>query len=84
MPAEQQHGPIKLYRVRYNSIQPNSPVIETTFQVSDLQELKVNISSLLPWTWYSFVVEAGNDAGKGPGSNDVVVRTHPAGIYIYI
>ena len=47
-------------------------------------ELFIVIDDLLPWRWYSFVMEIGNEAGWGiKRSNDTVSHTLPEGMQCY-
>ncbi|XP_033732840.1 LOW QUALITY PROTEIN: hemicentin-1-like [Pecten maximus] len=75
VPLPLQRGPITKYHVRYR------PAATFTF-LSDIvvnsADLKVNITGLLPWSWYSFLVEAENAGGVGPPSSEIVVRTKQA------
>ncbi|XP_063423731.1 cell adhesion molecule DSCAM-like [Mytilus trossulus] len=38
----------------------------------------INITTLSPWRWYSFVLEIGNEAGWGDRSNAVISNTFPS------
>ncbi|OWF49359.1 Down syndrome cell adhesion molecule homolog [Mizuhopecten yessoensis] len=75
VPLPLQHGPITKYHVRYR------PAATFTF-LSDIVvnngSLKVNVTGLLPWSWYSFLVVAENAGGLGPPSSEIVVRTKQA------
>ncbi|XP_069120341.1 contactin-5-like isoform X2 [Argopecten irradians] len=75
VPLSLQHGPITKYHVRYR------PAATFTF-LNDIEvsntEQKVNVTGLLPWSWYSFIVEAENAGGVGPPSSEILVRTQQA------
>ncbi|KAK3589280.1 hypothetical protein CHS0354_008343 [Potamilus streckersoni] len=76
VPPENQNGPIKRYHVRY--FLPSNLSAPVGEKISDSLDLKINISNLDPWTDFSFVVVAENDAGQSPSSQMVYARTMPA------
>lgn len=81
VPLPLQHGPIIKYHVRYR---PAATFTYLTEVIVNNGDLKVNISGLLPWSWYSFLVEAENAGGVGPASSEIVVRTKETGTYLYV
>ncbi|KAL5011902.1 hypothetical protein ScPMuIL_010453 [Solemya velum] len=75
VPVDQQNGLIRRYDIKYHHV--NIPDSMGVIVVTSL-DLEANITNLLPWRWYAVIVEARNDAGTGPASFPVEVRTLPA------
>ncbi|CAC5391000.1 unnamed protein product [Mytilus coruscus] len=61
------------YRVYYTELNFTSATSQIT-----TTHFSINITSLSPWRWYSFVLEIGNEAGWGDRSNAVISNTFPA------
>lgn len=74
-PIETWNGQSLKYRVYYTDLNFTS----TTNQITTAH-FSINITTLSPWRWYSFVLEIGNEAGWGDRSNAVISNTFPAGI----
>ena len=78
---ENQNGPIKRYYIKYWLLSNRTvPVGE---EVIESLDLRVNISDLDPWSWYSVEVYAENDGGEGAHSDPTTVRTMPTGMLSY-
>lgn len=69
------HGSIRGYYVGYKTSGTNDPFIYKTVEVRDGQDRSVDITQLRQATKYSVVVQAFNDKGAGPLSDEVAVRT---------
>ena len=72
---DQQNGPIKRYYVKYWLL--SNRTVPLGEEVIESLDLRVNISGLEPWSWYSVEVYAENDGGEGAHSDATTVRTMP-------
>ena len=79
--ASHQNGPIRNYTVSYTQ---GNEVITLYTHVSDAETYpldissQISVSSLLPYTEYTFTITATNDGGSSP-SVTITARTYPAG-----
>ena len=77
IPAEQENGPLRGYRVLYKASDSNQDNIELPVR---LDKTSANITNLNPWTFYDIWVVAYNDIGNSERSPKHSVRTLPAGM----
>ena len=82
--AIHQNGPIRNYTVSYTQ---GSEVITSFIHFDDTETYpldissQISVSSLLPYTEYTFTIIATNDGGSSP-SVTVMNTTNPSGKYI--
>ena len=76
---EYENGPLRGYKVQYKA--PLQPRQETASTLPNSTHLVID--NLLPWRLYAIQVAAYNDAGTGPYSKIVQVRTLPEGEPLY-
>ena len=83
--ASHQNGPIRNYTVSYTQ---GNEVITLYTHVSDTETYpldissQISVSSLLPYTEYTFTITATNDGGSSP-SVTVTNTTNPSGKYVF-
>ncbi|KAF8796641.1 Down syndrome cell adhesion molecule-like [Argiope bruennichi] len=69
------HGSIRGYYIGYKISGTNDPFVYKTVEVKEGQDRSCDITLLRQNTKYSVVVQAFNDKGAGPLSDEVTVRT---------
>ena len=83
--AINQNGPIRNYTISYTQgdelITLYIPVSDTETYPLDISS-QISVSSLMPYTEYTFTIIATNDGGSSP-SVTVTASTHPAGMIIF-
>ena len=81
IPPEQENSPLRGYKVLYKVTTTNEDSIEMPI---GLDKTGVNITDLIPWTFYDIWVVAYNNVGSSEKSPKKSVRTLPTGkCYIY-
>ncbi|XP_054160426.1 cell adhesion molecule DSCAM-like [Oppia nitens] len=78
-PIHQINGELKGFYIGYKALNTNDPFIYKTVQIKGNPDLgnafSLILQGLRPYTYYSVIVQAYNNVGAGPRSDEITVRT---------